>query len=145
MSRRQVLYLIAAAGALVMLYGGLIGPWWLTFAGAVAIGVVMTRARIAIPVAAIIGFAGWVTPLVAIQSQYGIRPAADALAAIMGFKGATAIPVVLTLLVGVLLGVAGSWLGSAARTVVISRPWSRPVQKLGDQRLEVKDPVLTKS
>ena len=142
---RRILYLIAAIGAVVMFYGGLVGPWWLTFVGAVVIGAAVTRARLAILAAAIIAFIGWVTPLETIQSQYGLRPAADALAAIMGFKGATAIPVVLTVLVGVLLGVSGSWLGSAARTVVISRPWSRPVQKLGDQRLEVKDPVLTKS
>lgn len=141
---RRIPYLVATAGAVVMLYGGLFGPWWLTFVGAVAIGAGMTRARIAVLAAAIIAFVGWATPLAAIQSQYGVRPAAEALAAIMGFKGATAIPLVLTLLVGVLLGASGSWLGAAARGVVISGPRSRPVQKLGDERLEVKDPVLAK-
>ena len=145
MSRRQIFYLIAAAGAGAALYGGLFGPWWLTFFGALALGAVLTQARRAIAAGALVGLLGWATPLLTIQTGYGLAPAASALAAIMGFTGAAAIPIALTVLVGVLLGTSGAWLGSAARTVVISRPWSRPVQKLGDERLEVKDSVLTKS
>ena len=129
-------------GALVMLWGGFFGPWWLTFPGAVAIGAVMPRARTTIIFGALLGLVGWAAPLEAIQSHYGLAPTANALAAIMGAKGAALIPIALTVIVGVLLGVTGSWLGAAIRGVVISRPRSRAVEKLRDERLEVKDPVL---
>ena len=144
MNRRMRLA-IAAVGALVMLASVPLGLWWLTFPGAVAVGASVTRARTAIGTGALLGFIAWALPLQSIQLQYGLQPAADALAAIMGYKGAALIPIVLTVLVGTLLGASGAWLGSSGRTVVLSRPWSRPVQKLGDERLEVKDSVLAKS
>ena len=142
---RRLQWAIAGAGGLVMIASVPLGLWWLTFPGAVAVGASVTRARTAIGTGALLGFIAWALPLQSIQFQYGVMPAATALAAIMGFKGAALIPIVLTVLVGTLLGATGAWLGSAARTVVLSRPWSRPVQKLRDQRLEVKDSVLTKS
>ena len=142
---RRVLFGVASAGALVMLYGGLFGPWWLTFPGAVVIGAVALRARTAIISGALLGLLGWATPLETLQSHYGLAPTANALAAIMGAKGAALIPIALTVVLGVLLGVTGSWLGVAIRGVALSRPRSRAVEKLGDQRLEVKDPVLTQS
>lgn len=140
---RRVLYAIAAAGVLVALYGGLFGPWWLTFPGAFAVGVVMARARTAIAVGALVGLVGWATPLETIQSRYGLGPTAEALAAILGVNGAALVPVALTIFIGVLLGLVGAWLGSAARAFLPRS--SGPVQKLRHQRLEVKDPVLTKS
>ena len=61
----------------------------------------------------------------------------------MGVNGAALIPIALTVVVGVLLGLAGSWLGAAIRGVALDCRRSGSVEKLGDQRLEVKDPVLT--
>jgi hypothetical protein len=61
------------------------------------------------------GGVAWLVPLAAIQERYGIGPSAGSLAAIMGFDHQSALPVVLTLLVGTLLGLAGAWLGSAAK------------------------------
>jgi hypothetical protein len=55
------------------------------------------------------------------QAGYGLGPTATALAAIMGFDGKAAVPLVLTLLVATLLGLTGAWLGSAARGLT---PWS---------------------
>ena len=140
---RRVLWVTAWAGLLVALYGGLFGPWWLTFVGAVVIGAVMTRARTAVFAGALVGLLGWATPLETIQSHYGLAPTANALAAIMGVKGAALIPIALTVIVGVLLGLTGAWLGAGGRGVAISLRRSGAVEKLGDQRLEVKDPVLT--
>ena len=48
-----------------------------------------------------------------------------------------------TFATGVAIGLAGSWLGAAIRGVALNSPRSGAVEKLGDQRLEVKDPVLT--
>ena len=60
-------------------------------------------------------------PLAAEQARYGIGPAASSLAAIMGFSQPS-IPVVLTCVVGLLLGLSGAWLGSAVRSLVEGQP-----------------------
>ncbi len=116
-----MLWVTAWVGLLVALYGGLFGPWWLTFVGAVVIGAVMPRARTATIAGALIGLLGWATPLETIQSRYGLAPTANALAAMMGANGAAVIPIALTVIVGVLLGLTGAWLGAAVRGVVIGR------------------------
>jgi Penicillin amidase len=78
--------------------------------------------RFAIPAGAVIGLLGWALQLAAIQVQYGAGSAAESLAAIMGFGHQAAIPVVLTCAVGLLLGLTGAWLGSAARTILSPLP-----------------------
>lgn len=133
---------VLVAGAAISLLGILIGAWWLPFPVGVAAGVVLVRPRWVLPAGALIGLIAWTIPLVSAQLQYGLGPASLSLAAIMGFNGAATIPVALTLLVGLLLGLTGAWVGAAARGLV--RPPLRPVQKLADQRLKVEDPVLAK-
>jgi hypothetical protein len=134
--------IVLVAGAAITLLGLLLGAWWVAFPVGVAAGVLLARARWALPAGALIGLVAWTVPLVSAQAQYGLKLTSLSLAAIMGFNGAATIPVALTLLVGLLLGLAGAWLGSAARDLV--RPPLGPVQKLPNQRLEVKDSVLAK-
>lgn len=134
--------IVSVAGAAITLLGLLLGAWWLAFPIGMAAGAVLLRARWALPAGALIGLIAWTVPLVFAQAQFGLKATTLSLAAIMGFNGAATIPVALTLLVGLLLGLVGAWLGSAARELI--RPRSGAVQKLPDQRLEVKDPVLAK-
>ena len=113
----------AAAGvaAIVLaLAGVLAGAWWAPFPVGLLLGIVIPRARLAIPVGAVAGLVAWLLPLAAAQVRYGLGPAAASLAAIMGFGHAGAIPIVLTLLVGTLLGLTGAWVGSAGRSAVAS-------------------------
>ena len=98
--------------------GVMLGFWWAPFAIGLAFGVMEARARFAIPVGALIGLVAWLIPLVSLESRFGLGPTAGSLAAIMGFGHQSAIPIVLTLVVGLLLGLTGAWLGSAGRTVV---------------------------
>ncbi len=133
---------VLVAGAAISLLGLLIGAWWLPFPIGMAAGLVLARARWALPAGAAIGLVAWTVPLISEQIQFGLGPTSLSLAAIMGFNGAATIPLALTVLVGLLLGLTGSWLGVAARGLF--RPALRPVQKLPDQRLEVVDPVLAK-
>jgi len=93
--------------------GVLLGVWWAPFAFGFAFGVIQPRARIALPVGAAIGLVGWLFPLAAMDTRSGLGPAAESLSAILGFGHQAAIPVILTLLVGTLLGLTGAWLGSA--------------------------------
>jgi hypothetical protein len=97
--------------------GVLAGAWWAPFVAGLAIGFVQPRARFAVPAGAIVGLLAWGLPLAALQIQYGAGSTAQSLAAIMGFGHQAVIPVVLTCAVGLLLGLTGAWLGSAARSL----------------------------
>ena len=107
---------------IISVAGVLAGAWWAPFVAGLLIGSIQPRARFAIPAGAVIGLLGWGLPLAAVQVQYSAGGAAQSLAAIMGFGHQAAIPIVLTLVVGLLLGLTGGWLGSAARSLVIPLP-----------------------
>jgi|SRR6266850_2943949 len=106
---------------LVSIAAVLLGVWWAPFVIAAVIGIVWRRARVAIPIGVILGLAAWGVPLATAHLEFGLRPTAESLAAIMGFTQ-PAIPVVLTMAVGVLLGLTGAWLGSSARSLVGGQP-----------------------
>lgn len=110
--------LTVVVAAIVSVAGVLVGAWWAPFVAGLSVGVVQPRARFAVPIGAAIGLLGWALPLALIQVQFGAASAATSLAAIMGFGHQGFIPIVLTLVVGTLLGLAGAWLGSAGRTIV---------------------------
>ncbi len=110
---------VAAAVILALiasLAGVMVGAWWMPFVGGLAIGIVQPRARFAIPAGAVVGVLAWALPLALLQVQYGAGATAGSLAAIMGFGHQSTIPIALTLVVGLLLGLTGAWLGSAARS-----------------------------
>jgi hypothetical protein len=94
--------------------------WWAPFLVGLLFGVVEPRARFAVPGGALIGLAGWGLPLAAVQLRFGLGPSAQTLATIMGFGHQSSIPLALTIVVGLLLGLTGAWLGSAGRSVVAS-------------------------
>ena len=112
-------FAVAVAGLIVALAGVMLGAWWAPFLVGVACGLAVPRLRIAVPVGAVCGLVAWLLPLGMLEVRYGLAPSAEALAAIMGFGRSGAAPVVLTLLVGVLLGVCGAWLAGAARLLLL--------------------------
>ncbi len=109
-------------GLIVALAGMLLGAWWTPFLVGAAFGLTVRRTLIALPLGAACGLVAWVLPLGVQQVRYGLGATTDALAAIMGFTHAGAVPVVLSLLVGVLLGLCGAWLASAARGLIRPQP-----------------------
>ncbi|OLE72989.1 MAG: hypothetical protein AUG05_02350 [Actinobacteria bacterium 13_1_20CM_2_66_18] len=115
--RRYVAIFLAA---LLALAGVLLGLWWAPFVIGVALGALDRRARIVVPPGAAIGLIAWAIPLAAVHIQYGLGPTTRSLAAIMGFDHQGVLPVVLTLLVGTLLGATGAWLASAGRSALTS-------------------------
>lgn len=143
MSARRRFAVVLVGGIALSLSGMFLGWWWITFAAGVAIGLALPMTRTALVAGAISGLVAWSEPLIEANANYGLGPTSLSIAAIMGANGAALIPIALTLIVGALLGLTGSWLGAAIRGVVLNRARSGAVEKLGDQRLEVKDPVLT--
>ena len=110
---------VVVIGAAISLAGLLIGAWWLTFVAGLVIGGLFGRARVAIPAGALAGLLAWGFDLAVLQGSYGLGPSARSLAAIMGFTGEPAIPLVLTCMVGLLLGLTGAWLASALRGLLL--------------------------
>ncbi len=143
MNAQRRFALVLVGGIALSLSGMFLGWWWVTFATGIVIGLALPRTWTALVAGAISGLVAWSEPLIEANAQYGLGPTSLSIAAIMGANGAALVPVALTVVVGGLLGLTGSWLGTAIRGVAMSRPRSRAVEKLGDQRLEVKDPVLT--
>ena len=143
MNAQRRFALVLVGGIALSLSGMFLGWWWVTFATGIVIGLALPRTWTALVAGAISGLVAWTEPLIEANAQYGLGPTSLSIAAIMGANGAALVPVALTVVVGGLLGLTGSWLGTAIRGVAMSRPRSRAVEKLGDQRLEVKDPVLT--
>jgi hypothetical protein len=114
------LYIKVLGAFLAALLGVIWGLWWAPFVVGLAFGAEERRARVAVPAGAGIGLLSWAVPLAVAQVRYELGPTATSLAAIMGFGHAGAVPVILTLLVGALLGLTGAWLGSAVWT--LARP-----------------------
>ena len=108
-------------GVLVAVVAVMLGVWWAPFVVGIGIGIDYPRARVAVSAGAVVGLLAWGLPLGADQVLYGVRPAAESLGAIMGFGRQAAIPVILTCMVGLLLGLTGAWLGSAGRSLVWPR------------------------
>ena len=113
-------YATLVVGAALALTGVLIGAWWAPYPIGLAVGIIEPQARRAVPLGALVGLLAWALPLGSGQLRYGLGSAASSLAAIMGFGHEGVVPVILTLLVGTLLGVTGAWVGSAARRVATS-------------------------
>jgi hypothetical protein len=113
--------IVLLVGAAISLVGLLIGDWWLTFPAGLLVGVAITPVKLAIPTGGLAGLLAWVLPLAADQARYGLGPAAGSLAAVMGDTGQSAIPLILTSLVGLLLGLTGAWLASATRLLLSPR------------------------
>ena len=115
------LYATLLLAALLALAGVMLGLWWAPFVVGLALGAITQQARIAIPVGAAVGLVAWLVPLAVVHERDGLWPTAESLAAIMGFDHRGAVPVVLTLLVGTLLGATGAWLASATRSLFLRR------------------------
>lgn len=112
-------FLITLVGVAISLAGLVFGAWWLTFAAGLVIGALIGRARVAIPAGALAGLVAWGFGLANLQVHYGLGPSASSLAAIMGFTGRPAIPLILTCVVGLLLALTGAWLASALRGLLV--------------------------
>jgi hypothetical protein len=118
------LYVAILLAALAALAAVLLGLWWAPFPVCVLLGALEGRARLTVPVSLLVGLGSWLVPMAVANVRYGLGATASTLAAIMGFGHQGFLPVVLTLLVGTLLGGTGAWLGSAARGLVA--PGARP-------------------
>jgi len=111
-------FLVALVACTAMNVAGVVlGFWSLPFVTGVLVALVVGRKRLALPIGALSGLLGWGLVLGWDAVRYGIGPASSSLGAIMGYGRSGLIPLTLTCLVGLLLGLVGAWLGSALRAL----------------------------
>lgn len=108
---------VFVAGVILAATGVFLAAWWAPFPVGIAFAIAHGRSRTAIPLGGLIGLIAWVLPLARLDVTYGIGSPAASIAGIMGFGRQGLIPIVLTLLVGALLGLTGAWLATAVRLV----------------------------
>ena len=114
MTAGRIFTLAFIAASVIGAIGIFVGAWWIVFLIGLAVGIVLP-ARAALILGALFGLATYLEPLLRNHFIYGLGPTAESLAAIMGYPHQPAIPIVLTCALGLLLGLAGAWLGSAGR------------------------------
>ena len=126
MSAPRRFALLLTAGITFGLAGMFLGLWWITFIAGIGIGMALPKAWWALAAGASTGLVAWSEPLIEANAQYGLRPTSLSIAAIIGANGAALIPIALTVIVGVLLGLTGAWLGAAVRGGALNRRAARP-------------------
>jgi hypothetical protein len=114
--------MLVLTGFIIALVGVLLGVWWTPFLAGAAIGLVLGKPAFAIPAGAAAGFLGWLIPLLGLEMRYGLDSTTVSLAAVMGFDHKGSVPLIMTLLVGTLLGLTGAWLACAVRGLVRPAP-----------------------
>jgi hypothetical protein len=107
-----------AAGVLVIVIGTAIGLWFVPFAAGLAAGLANRvghwRPRVAVPAVVVMAAAGWAVPLIWLTLRHQPDGAvARVIAALLGLPGYAAVGMMLTILVAVVQGVVGYWLGRA--------------------------------
>lgn len=108
------------AGLIIALAGVLLGAWWAPFLVGAAFGFAVRRVAIAVPLGGLCGLFAWLGPVVGLQIRYGLGPTSSSLAAMVGFDHQGAVPVVLTLLIGLLLGLSGAWFANSTRALAVT-------------------------
>lgn len=110
-----------AIGVALIFVTNLFGLWWVTTIVGVLVGLLPWPGRRVFGAAALAGAAGWAVGLIWLEFQESVNAAASVVAGIMGFGSHASVVILLTLLLGALLSLAGSWLGLAVRGVAEAR------------------------
>lgn len=112
-------FALGIAGIVVVWAGSLAGLWWVATPTGLAIGLLVPRTGTALVVAAVVGVLGWGIPLAVQALSVPIGRTAAVVAGIMGLGSNGAIVVVVTLVVALLFAIAGAWVGSAIRRLLL--------------------------
>jgi len=123
-STRLTLIPATILGTILVVLGALLGLWWMVVPVGVLAGLLVAGARNAVAAGGLAALLGWGLPLAwqAVALGQPVSDQASVVGAILGFGANQGVLVIaLTLLIAVVLGVAGVWLGAALRPFVARR------------------------
>jgi hypothetical protein len=112
--------LIGMIGLALAWLSGLAGWWWMTAIIGMLIGILMRPAWLAVLVSLAVGGLAWGLPLALLALNAPVGRIAAAVEAIIGLTatGGTII-ILLTVVLGCMLSIAGTWIGIAARRLPV--------------------------
>jgi len=112
--------LVTAVGVAVVWAAAVDGLWWAPLLAGFVIGVILWGGRAIVPTAGLVAVLGWALPLAWQALHSPIGKVATVVAGILGL-GTTRGPVVIvvTLVLALLLGLAGAWAGAALRRLIV--------------------------
>jgi hypothetical protein len=107
-----------AAGVMVIVAGTAVGLWFIPFVAGLGAGLAnwigRWPTRIALPAVVVMAGAGWAAPLIWLTLRHEPYGAvARVIAAVAGLPGYAAVGIAVTIVVAIVQGVVGYWLGRA--------------------------------
>lgn len=119
MKKTGLIILIALVGVAVNWLGLLIGWWWLTPLVGLLLGLIVRKAGVGFLASLCVGGLSWGLPLVLLATHAPVKSLANVVESVVGLSstGGTAI-IILTVVLGCILSLVGTWVGVAGRQVV---------------------------
>lgn len=118
-----------AAGVAAVAVAEADGLWWVTLVCGGLLGLLVRGWRSVVG-ALLVGALGWGIPLLWRARTEPVGAVAEVLGGLLGVPGAVALAI--TLLVGVLLALAGAWVGITTRRVLSHEPGEPPPSSTSD-------------
>jgi hypothetical protein len=115
MKKLILILLIGVVGIAINWLSLLLGWWPITLLVGLAIGLVVRRGCAAFLVMCCVGGLSWGLPLAVLAINSPVGPVSMAIESIVGLKALHGAVIVLTVVLGCLLSMAGGWMGIASR------------------------------
>lgn len=118
MKKLGLLILIGLVGVAVNWLGLLAGWWWLTPIVGLLVGLVVRGAGASFLVSFCAGGLGWGLPLAVLAVNAPVKSVASAVEGVVGLSATGGVLIIaLTVVLGCLLSIVGTWVGVAGRQV----------------------------
>jgi hypothetical protein len=114
---QPVALLIIGMVSLALIWiGSLLGWWWLATCVGLALGILLRPAWLALVTAFVVSGLGWGLPLARLAAGAPVGRVALAVESVIGLTSSGGVVIILiTILLGCLLGILGTWVGIAAK------------------------------
>lgn len=115
--RQPVASIISGLVSLALIWiGSPLGWWWLATCVGLALGILLRPAWLALVTAFVVSGLGWGLPLVRLAVSAPVGRVALAIESVIGLTSSGGVVIILiTILLGCLLGILGTWVGIAAK------------------------------
>lgn len=119
MKKTGLIVLIALIGIAVNWLALLAGWWWITLAIGLLIGIFLRPAGAGLLTSLCVGALGWGLPLAVLALNAPVTKVASAVESAVGLSATGGVAIlVLTVVLGCILSLAGAWVGIAGRRMV---------------------------
>lgn len=125
MKKLGLIVLIVVVSVAINWLALLAGWWWVTALTGLLIGLFLRPAGGGFLASLLAGGLGWGLPLALLALSAPVKSLASAVESVVGYSSTDGVVIiVLTIVLGCVLSIVGTWVGMAGRQVVPLRSWS---------------------